>query len=192
MANRRKILGSLILAALCLLATACQGIFERAFPQQETFYQPSTPIVQPVTPLAPAAGQNPTPAALAAASPTADLRPTSTPFCTPGLAYQADLSIPDGTVVAPGASLDKRWQVLNSGTCNWDERYRIKLVAGPAMGSAAELALYPARSGALADIRLLFSAPQEPGAYRSAWQAHDPNGQPFGDPIFIDIIVIQQ
>jgi hypothetical protein len=186
-----KLKGSLILAALSLLVTACQGLVGRAFPQQETFYQPSTPIVQPVTPLATTAPQNPTLAALSAPSPTADLHPTATPFCSPALTYQEDLSIPDGTVVAPGAPLDKRWRVLNSGTCNWDERYRIKLVAGPAMGSAAEQALYPARSGTPADIRLLFTAPQEAGAYRSAWQAHDPNGQPFGDPIFIDIIVVQ-
>lgn len=186
-----RLKGSLILAALSLLLSACQGLLERASPQTETFYLPSTPAIQPVTPLAASSGQNLTPAAQAAPSPTADLRPTTTPFCSPGLAYQEDLSIPDGTVVTPGALLDKRWRVLNSGTCNWDERYRLKLVAGPAMGSAAELALYPARSGVQADIRLLFTAPQEAGAYRSAWQAHDPNGQPFGDPIFIDIVVTQ-
>ncbi len=190
--KKSRIQGSLLMAALILHLAACQGWPERASPQPDTFYMPSTPAIQPITPLAASAGLSATPAAQAVASPTVDLAPTATPFCTPGLTYQEDLSIPDGSVVAPGALLDKRWRVLNSGTCNWDERYRLKLVAGPAMGSSAELALYPARSGASADIRLLFTAPQEAGAYRSAWQAHDPTGQPFGDPIFIDIIVVVQ
>lgn len=192
MQKKSRLKGSLLLAALALLLTACQGFLERASPQTETFYLPSTPANQPITPRAASAGSDPTLAVQALASPTAPLSPTATPFCSPELAYQEDLSIPDGSVVTPGELLDKRWRVLNSGTCNWDERYRLKLVAGPAMDSPPELALYPARSGAPADLRLLFTAPQEAGAYRSAWQAHDANGQPFGDPIFIDIIVVQQ
>jgi hypothetical protein len=36
---------------------------------------------------------------------------------------------------------------------------------------------------------MLLTAPAEQGAYRSAWQAFDPQGQPFGDPIFVDILV---
>jgi hypothetical protein len=36
----------------------------------------------------------------------------------------------------------------------------------------------------------LFTAPQEPGIYRSAWQAADPQGNLYGDLIFIEINVI--
>ena len=36
---------------------------------------------------------------------------------------------------------------------------------------------------------ILFIAPEEPGTYRSAWQARDPQGNLFGDPIFIEIVV---
>jgi hypothetical protein len=28
-----------------------------------------------------------------------------------------------------------------------------------------------------------------PGEYRSAWQAHSPDGQPFGDVIYVQITV---
>lgn len=111
------------------------------------------------------------------------------PACISNLTYQADLTIPDGTVVIPGQQVDKRWQVLNSGTCNWNERYRLKQVAGPDMGAPAEQALYPARSGSQALIRMLLTAPQDSGTYRSAWQAYDPDGNTFGDTIFIDIVV---
>jgi hypothetical protein len=79
--------------------------------------------------------------------------------------------------------------VQNSGTCNWDDRYRLKFVSGSELGAPVEQTLYPARSGTEATIRILFTAPAEPGTYQSAWQAYDPQGQPFGDPVFIQIII---
>lgn len=117
--------------------------------------------------------------------------PIAPPACTNQLTFIDDLTIPDGSVLPPGEALDKRWQVENSGTCNWDERYSLRLIAGSNLGSPSELALYPARSGTLVDIRILFTAPEEAGAYRSAWQAYDPTGEPFGDQIFIDIVVAE-
>ena len=116
-------------------------------------------------------------------------RSTPTPPCEPGLVFLDDLTIPDGSVVAPGEQLDKRWQVENSGTCNWDSTYGLQLIAGPDLGAPQEQALFPARSGSEAMIRMLFTAPTEPGAYRSAWQAHDQQGVLFGDPFFIEIVV---
>ena len=106
-----------------------------------------------------------------------------------GLAFVDDVSIPDGTTVSPGASVDKRWLVQNNGSCNWDARYRLKFVGGLEMGAAIEQALYPARGGAQATIRISFTAPSEPGTYTTAWQAIDPDGVPFGDAIFMEIIV---
>lgn len=117
---------------------------------------------------------------------------TPTPACKPDLAFLDDLTVPDGASVSPGTELDKRWQVENSGTCNWDADYRLKLVAGPDMAAAPEQALYPARSGSQALVRILFVAPEEAGVYRSAWQAFDPRGEPFGDPIFIEILVQEE
>lgn len=60
------------------------------------------------------------------------------------------------------------------------------------MGTPPEKALIPARSGNQAEIRIIFTAPTEPGSYRSAWQAQDPQGDLFGDPIFIEIVVNNQ
>lgn len=130
----------------------------------------------------------------AAMTPTRDAqaepaRPTPTPPCTPGLLYLEDLSIPDGTLVVPGEALDKRWLVENNGSCNWDREYSLQLIAGPNLGAPDEQALFPARSGARATVRILFTAPQEPGVYRSAWQAADKDGVLFGDPIYIEIVV---
>jgi len=57
------------------------------------------------------------------------------------------------------------------------------------MGAATEQALYPARAGSQATISINFTAPSEPGTYNTAWQAIDPNGEPFGDAVFMEIIV---
>ncbi len=119
----------------------------------------------------------------------ASSHPTATPTCQDNLAYLSDLTVPDGTVMAPGSSIDKRWQVENSGSCNWDEHYHLKLTQGPDLGASPDQPLYPARAGTKAAIRILFTAPSQPGTYRSAWQAYSPDGKLFGDPIFIEIVV---
>ena len=105
------------------------------------------------------------------------------------LAFVQDVTVPDGTVVLPGESVDKQWLIQNNGSCNWDSRYRLRFVGGLEMGATTEQALYPARSGTQATIRITFTAPSEPGTYNTAWQAFDPFGEPFGDPVFMEIIV---
>jgi hypothetical protein len=140
---------------------------------------PTLPLVQGNTPIIPTV----TPQPIATSSPTA------TPPCTDGLAFVEDVTIPDATVVSPGASIDKQWLVQNNGSCNWDSRYRLRFVGGLEMGAATEQALFPARAGSQATIRITFTAPSEPGTYTTAWQAIDPDGQPFGDPVFMEIIV---
>ncbi len=97
--------------------------------------------------------------------------------------------MPDGTIVSPGEKIDKRWQVQNSGTCNWGPGYQIRRISGDDLGTDSPQALFPARNGAQAVIRIIFTAPDEAGAYRSAWQAYNPQGEAFGDPIFVDFIV---
>jgi hypothetical protein len=151
--------------------TACGGR-ENVTP---TAYIPPTPASAPPTIWQPAVVYNP-PAAPA-------------PQCVDNLYYLQDLTIPDGSQVTPGSTLDKQWLVENNGTCNWDHTCRLRLIAGPDLGALVEQALYPARSGTQAVIRIQFTAPSEGGTYRSAWQAYDPQGIPFGDPIFIEIAV---
>lgn len=115
--------------------------------------------------------------------------PHATPSCTDNLAFLEDITIPNGTVVVPGESVDKRWLVQNSGSCNWDDRYRLKFVSGSELNAPLEQALYPARSGTTASIRILFTAPGDPGTYQSDWQAYDPQGVAFGDPLLIRLVV---
>lgn len=151
-----------------------------------------------VTPVVPAAGSSPVATAPALPAPTSSptpveseeaAGPSTTPVCEDNLKFLADLTVPDGTIAARGALIDKRWQVENNGSCNWDAFYRLKIISGTEMGVQAEQALYPARSGASAVIRMLLLAPSMPGTYRSAWQAVGPAGDAFGDIIYVEIKV---
>lgn len=140
---------------------------------------PTQPVVAGNTPIIPTATQK------IQATPS----PTATPPCLDGLAFVEDLTVPDKTVVNTGDIVDKQWLVQNNGSCNWDSRYRLKFVGGTEMGANVDQALFPARAGAQAIIRINFTAPPEPGTYTTAWQAVNPDGEPFGDAVFMEIIV---
>lgn len=99
------------------------------------------------------------------------------------------MTIPDGTILSPGTNIDKQWLVDNSGTCNWDSHYRLKWVGGDPLGAVPEQALYPARAGTRINLRIVFTAPAAVGSYESAWQAYDPDGNPFGDLVYVRIVV---
>lgn len=131
----------------------------------------------------------PTATATPRPSPTPE-EPTATPPppCVSSLRYLGDITYPDGTLVSPGQSIQKQWQVENNGSCDWQAGYRLKLVGGFPLGVFGEVALYPARAGTQAVIEITFTAPPAPGPYRSAWQAFDSNGNPFGDVVYIEVI----
>lgn len=165
---------------LVFFFSACIPVF-RSEAGQEVVFVPPTPAGA----LTPTETSSPTPTGNTATPGP----PTPTPPCFDNLVFRADVTIPDGTRVQPDSTLDKRWEVENAGSCNWNETYRVRLIAGPEMSAQPEQALYPARSGSRAVLRIVFKAPAEPGTYRSAWQAFNSQGEPFGDPFFIEIVV---
>jgi hypothetical protein len=117
--------------------------------------------------------------------------PSPTPTCIDGLTFIGDVTIPDDSLITPGITIDKQWLVQNSGSCNWDNRYRLRLINGAALGASTEQALFPARAGMQATLQIFFVAPLEPGEYLSEWQVFDPMGIPFGDVFYIKFIVQQ-
>ncbi len=167
---------------IALFLAACSPI---AAP---TYFVPPTRGAAPAevsgSPVAATAGPVAEPSA-----PPIQSSPSPAPACSDDLDYLQDLTIPDGSVMVPGQTIDKRWQVRNSGSCNWDQRYSLRLISGDAMGSDGSVPLYPARSGAEATLQMLFTAPQEFGTYECQWQAANPDGTPFGDAFYMQIVV---
>lgn len=172
-----------------LLLTGCALVTSLRQPEPGS-YQPFIPPTIAPTPLP---TQTPS---LAPSGPEEEIEEGSSEFsdlsdteCRDNLTFISDITIPDGTVVVAGSTLDKQWEVENSGTCNWEEGYQIQLITGEDLGAEPEQGLIPARSGSRVTIRIVFAAPDEPGNYRSAWQAYNPQGNAFGDPFYIDITV---
>ena len=109
--------------------------------------------------------------------------------CVNDLSFIEDITIPDNSFIAFGASIDKQWLVENNGTCNWNSAYRLRHIDGAVLGAPEEIALFPAHAGTQTTLQITFTAPFEEGLYESAWQAFDPNGLAFGDPIYIRILI---
>jgi hypothetical protein len=173
---------AVVLIPLFLSAAACSPA------STPTPFRPPTaqaPLIEPTFIIQPtqeivAIGSTPLPTVFPTVNPAE---------CTNNLTFLEDLTIPDNMFATFGLALDKQWLVQNSGTCNWNAAYRLRNIGGAALGAPEESALYPARAGTQATLRILFTAPFAEGVYESAWQALDANGNPFGDPIYIRIAV---
>jgi len=172
-------LSLLSLATLVIMLTGCQSILPvRSVPVQDQAPLYVAPTFQPTSVVV----SGPTATPQSASAQTAD--------CTNLLQYiSPDVTYPDGTEVKPGEAIDKQWKVKNAGTCNWDASYSIQLTGGESMSATSPQALVPARNGTETIISIQFTAPLEPGHYTSQWKAFAPNGQPFGDMLYMDIIV---
>ncbi len=172
---------SLRLAVIAIFILALSSCAPTSTP---TFFVPPTEAPQLIPAIQPTIGITPT------IAPTQIVvTPTATPPCTNNLTFVKDVTIPDGTTVTSSQSLDKQWLVTNSGTCNWDSDYHLKLIGGNAMGAAAEQVLYPARAGAQVTLRIVFTGPATAGDYQSVWQAVAPDGTAFGDEVSIKVSV---
>jgi hypothetical protein len=103
--------------------------------------------------------------------------------------YVSDVSIPDDTVIDAGASFDKTWQILNSGTCEWTTSYKLAFKDGDQMSGATTNITVPVPSGSVVDITVPMVAPQDSGTYKGNWQMQNDQGQFFGNIIYVQIKV---
>jgi hypothetical protein len=100
-------------------------------------------------------------------------------------AYVADVTVPDGTILAPGQRFTKTWQIQNTGTSTWDSRYHWQFEAGAPLGTVRVVAAPVVPPGATALFSVEMVAPQQPGFYRGFWQMTDPSGAVFGHQAWV-------
>lgn len=130
---------------------------------------------------------------MTALPPTAETTPTQATAessCVPDAAFVADVSIPDDTGLAPGDAFTKTWRILNSGTCDWIEGYKLVFLAGDMLGTDGPVSVLPTAVGNTVDIPVDMVAPMKPGTYTSLWQLQAPDGTLFGVKPYVRIIVI--
>lgn len=95
--------------------------------------------------------------------------------------FVSDISVPDGSVFAPGAVFVKTWRLKNVGTCTWDEDYDLVFVSGNDLDAKKRNPLPDDVSpGEVVDLSVEMRAPGEDGTYTSNWMLSSPSGVEFG------------
>jgi len=104
-------------------------------------------------------------------------------------AYIEDVTIPDGTVLAPGEIFVKTWMLKNTGFCMWKDSYMLTFFEGNSMsGLDTEISRVVA-SGRQAKISIALTAPALEGTYTGYWILADEYGTAFGMPFYVQIVV---
>ncbi|HLJ68589.1 MAG TPA: NBR1-Ig-like domain-containing protein [Chloroflexota bacterium] len=114
--------------------------------------------------------------------------PTLRPEPLEDLAYVADTSIPDGSVLGKHQRFRKGWLVFNNGRADWGGGWRLVEVSGPFFGRraiAVPATLACHSTNILADLR----APTHPGRYSGVWRMVDTSGHRFGQKLTLVITV---
>jgi hypothetical protein len=116
-------------------------------------------------------------------------RPVAAVACDQ-MQFIADVTIPDGTSLTPGATYLKTWRVENEGTCTWSTSYSAVFTGGDQMGAPAVINM-PASvaPGATVDISVNITAPSANGHYRGNWKLRNASGSLFGPLFWVDINV---
>ncbi len=109
--------------------------------------------------------------------------------CDDLLAYVADVTFPDNSVVTAGQLLQKTWRVRNTGTCKWQTGYKLTFVAGERMGALAGVPIPTTEPGDTADLTVEMYGPSQPGSHVGVWQVVNAQGQRFGDRVTIVVSV---
>jgi hypothetical protein len=92
-----------------------------------------------------------------------------------------DVTIPDGMIIAPGATFTKKWRVKNTGTCPWDSGYKLTFASGNAMGTTYSFALPQiVNANQEVDISIDLVAPTTEGYYEGYWRLSTPFGGTIG------------
>ena len=95
--------------------------------------------------------------------------------------FVADVTIPDGSYVAPGSTFTKTWRIRNNGTTTWNTNYKLVFSSGTQMSDQTYVNLpYNVQPGQTVDISVQMTAPKETGSYKSSWMLTNDNGGQFG------------
>ena len=103
--------------------------------------------------------------------------------------YISDVTVPDGTVLAPGEEFVKTWKFQNTGSCDWAEDFWITFSSGEDMdGDDTEIDKV-VTFGDSASISVSLIAPDDEGTYTGYWKLATEDGTVFGETVYVLIVV---
>ncbi|MCA9971074.1 MAG: C39 family peptidase, partial [Anaerolineales bacterium] len=115
--------------------------------------------------------------------------PIVVPHGVSDAAFVADVTIPDDTQLATETAFTKTWRVRNSGTRPWGSGFRLDFIGGTNMASRNSVPLPAAAPGQTVEISIEMRAPAAPGMYFADWRMKDEHGNPFGEMVYLRIVV---
>jgi len=192
--------------ALALFSSACSGAAQ-ATPDVATISTAAAQTVEARFTQQAAANTATPPAPVETSSATATSTPgiVSGQTSEPGLpasttngkacyaaTFLADVTIPDGKIIAPGAKFTKTWRIRNDGNCVWDRSYSLTLAQGDALGSLAKVAMTSTvKPGESVDLSLDMAAPSAEGSYAGFWRIATPFGGSFGVGSYDQALIVK-
>jgi hypothetical protein len=125
--------------------------------------------------------------------------PTPESHCNWG-AMMLDVTVPDGTPMAPSTNFTKTWQIKNIGTCTWIQ-YQLVFYNGDQMGAEGTAKVrMPGRPivypGEVATVSVELKSPANRGRYTGYWVLSTDRGELFGfgphanNAVYVSINVI--
>ena len=130
----------------------------------------------------------PAPPGAPSSTPTTGAPPPPPP-CTNNAAFVADVTIPDGFVLAAGQAFNKTWQLKNTGTCVWGVGYQLVFVSGEAMTGSTATAVPATAAGATVNVIVPMTAPGTAGNHSGTWRMRSADGAIFGQSFTVKISV---
>lgn len=95
--------------------------------------------------------------------------------------FLADVTYPDGSLVARSNTFVKIWRIKNTGTCSWTPSYALVFNGGDALNGPSAVALAGnVKPGEYIEIPVTFTAPNKDGKYRGYWKLRNASGVLFG------------
>lgn len=103
--------------------------------------------------------------------------------------YEADVTVPDGTIMKPGVDFVKQWAIRNTGTCTWDEGYALVFIGGDQAMDPVNFEFKNSSdfvaAGEGINIGVPLTAPLTEGKYQGTWRMRSDAGAFFGTPLTI-------
>jgi hypothetical protein len=146
-----------------------------------------------------AAAYTPPPTNTPVASPTPEITPTpqatSTidPAACDNSKFIADITIPDGSQMSPKQQFTKTWQIQNIGPCTWTTAYTLIYAYGSSpdakMNGQPVALAGEVKTGETVNVSVNLTAPSKPGTYSAYWRMKNATGSPFGEFLYVIIVV---
>ncbi|KAK4323865.1 hypothetical protein Pmani_005502 [Petrolisthes manimaculis] len=107
----------------------------------------------------------------------------------PQMTFVKDITIGEGESVPPCTRFIKTWRLENTGEEGWPVGCSLVYTGGEKMGAPLQVSVSPLAAGQVADVSVEMVSPAETGLYSSKWRMTTPQGNFFGDNIWVIVQV---